>query len=345
MSHVGHADISWRRTDLARLRPSVGVLFELTKARLSLTVVLTAAVGYVVASGAQIGWWRLLWTVVGTSLSAGSANAFNQVLEMKRDARMCRTRGRPLPSRRITPRRAVQWSVLMGLAGCTLLALAVNVLTAALAALTIAVYLVLYTPLKLRTTLNTLVGAVCGALPPLMGWAAATGRLDTGAWALALILFVWQIPHFMALAWLYRKDYRRGGFRMLPALDPTGRLVGTVALLYSLALVPAALTATLLGVAGAAYAVGSIVLGVGLLAMTGRFYRHLNCRCARGLFVASVIYLPLLMGLMVLDRGPVSPPAPQAPLAQQPMLDVEVMQWPKPSRSNPIRPADSADRG
>ena len=306
MTQAAHSDLALRPRGAALPHLPVRVLVELTKARLSLAVVLTAAVGYLLAGGVEVHWWRLLWTVLGTALAAGCANGLNQVMEAARDARMCRTRGRPLPSGRITRRAAVLWSVGMGLAGCALLATCVNLLTAGLAVAAIAIYLLLYTPLKPRSTLNTLVGAVCGALPPMMGWAGATGRLDTGAWALALILFIWQVPHFMALAWLYRQDYRRGGFRMLPAIDPRGRLVGPVALLYSLALVPAALTVTLLGLAGAVYALGSIALGLWLILISARFHRRLTSACARRLFVTSVIYLPVLFGLMALDRGPAS---------------------------------------
>jgi protoheme IX farnesyltransferase len=294
-----------RRADQRGL---VGLYMQLTKARLSALVLMTTAVGFVMGSSgaAAIDWIRLLLTVAGTALAAGAANALNQVLEARRDALMLRTRQRPLPSRAIGTRHALLFSMLTAHAGLAILALAVNLAAAGLALATICIYIGLYTPLKTRSTLNTLVGAVCGAIPPMIGWVAATGRLDPGAWILGALLFVWQIPHFFALAWLYRDDYARGGFAMLPVIDRTGRLTGQVVVLTSLSLVPLALAATLAGLTGWVYAAGSVVLGLWILSFGARLYTQRSEASARRLFLASIVYLPVLLCLMVADRGPVA---------------------------------------
>jgi len=277
---------------------------DLCKIRLNLLVLMTTAVGFILAGGpAADWWWRLTWTLLGTGLAAIGASALNQCLEVQRDARMERTRGRPLPSGAIGLRTA--WALGLGAstAGPLLLVLLVNPLSAALATLCAAVYLLLYTPLKVRTPLNTLIGAVCGAIPPMIGWAAASGELGRGAWMLGAILFVWQIPHFLTLAWVYREDYRRGGFRMLPLEDPDGRRTGQVVLLYSLTLVPVSATLPLLGLTGGMYALAALVLGLALLGLAGRFYRTRSTPTARAVFLASVLYLPALLSFMVADRG------------------------------------------
>jgi protoheme IX farnesyltransferase len=307
-STATEAPRSGRRAEPRRL---VGLYLQLTKARLSALVLLTTAVGFVMGSStaAAIDWMRLGLTVTGTALAAGAANALNQVLEVRRDALMRRTRGRPLPSRAIGTAHAAVLALLAAHAGLALLAVAVNLAAAGLALATICVYLGLYTPLKTRSTLNTLVGAVCGAIPPMIGWVAATGRLDPGAWILGALLLVWQIPHFFALAWLYRDDYARGGFAMLPVIDRTGRLTGQVVVLTSLSLVPLALAATLAGLAGWVYAAGSVVLGLWILGFGTRLYTQRTEASARRLFLASIVYLPLLLCLMVADRGPVAGPA------------------------------------
>jgi protoheme IX farnesyltransferase len=284
---------------------------ELTKARLVALVLLTTLVGFVAGSGDYVAWPRLAWTVVGTALTALGANALNEWIEMRADGLMERTRNRPLPTGRLTPRQAVSAAVAMVVAGPVLLVLAVNPLAAGLALLAAVVYLAAYTPMKTRSPACTLIGAVCGALPPMVGWAAAAGRLEAGAWVLGATLFVWQIPHFLALAWLYRDDYARGGFRMLPIVDRTGSTTGVMVILWSLALLPAGLAATLAGLAGWVYAVGSLLLGLGLLALGVELYRRRSEASARRLFVASLIYLPLLLAFMMADRGPVAPSSPK----------------------------------
>jgi len=290
-------------------RSLVDLYLELSKARLSAMVVLTTAVGFIMGAPALTAgaWGRLLLTIAGTSLAAGGANALNQLLERRRDAMMRRTRGRPLPSGAMSPMHGLLFALVAVYAGLAILGLAVSLGAMGLALATILIYILLYTPLKTRSTLNTLVGAVCGAIPPMIGWVAASGSLDRGAWILGGLLFVWQIPHFFALAWMYRRDYARGGFKMLPVLDPSGRLTGQVVVLMSLGLLPMGLAATLFGLAGWVYAVGSIALGTWLLVVGLRLYATRSDESARRLFLASIVYLPLLLGLMMLDRN-------QAPL-------------------------------
>lgn len=280
----------------------------LTKARLSALVLATTAVGYVLAANMPgafaFGIGRFLATLAGTALAAASANTLNQVLETTRDAAMERTRGRPLPSGGVSAAHAITLAFVLGGAGMCILAGFVNALAAALALGTIGLYVLVYTPLKTRTTLNTLVGAVCGAVPPMIGWAGAAGRLDTGAWVLGALLFVWQIPHFLALAWLYREDYARGRFRMLPVLDPDGHLTCRVVITTSLLLVPITFTATLLGLAGWFFTAGAFALGAGMTVAAVVLYRDRTNANARRVFLASLVYLSAVLVLLVVDRGP-----------------------------------------
>ena len=289
----------------AEKRSLPGLYLQLSKARLSALVVLTTVVGFVMAGDpAGLDWMRLAWTTLGTALAAGAANALNQVVEISRDGLMDRTRRRPLPSGALGSAHGFLFAMVTGWAGLTILGLLVNLEAAGLALATILIYIGLYTPLKTRSTLNTLVGAVCGAIPPMIGWVAAAGALEPGAWVLAAILFIWQLPHFFALAWLYRSDYARAGFVMLPVKDRTGRLTGQVTVVASLGLIPLALAATLFGLAGWVYALGSIVLGAWMLVFAARLCARRGEADARRLFVASILYLPVLLSLMVVDRGP-----------------------------------------
>jgi protoheme IX farnesyltransferase len=281
----------------------LSIYLELGKARLSALVVFTTMVGYVLASPGAIDWVGLGLTTLGTALCAWAANALNQWMEWSRDARMQRTRSRPLPQNQISLQHAFAAAITSAVLGTTVLWLTVNALSAVLAVATILIYVLAYTPLKVRSTLNTLVGAVVGAIPPMIGWAGATGRLDAGAWILGAVLLVWQIPHFLSLAWMYREDYQRGGFRMLPAVDPDGRLTGQVIVAWSLALVPVTVGLTLAGATGWWYAAGSAVLGGWLVWRSLGLRKRLNRATARRVFLASVIYLPLLLGLMMLDRA------------------------------------------
>ncbi len=279
----------------------VSVYLELSKARLATLVVLTTVVGYVVAARGAATWWGLLATAAGTAFTAFGANILNQCWERDRDARMERTRNRPLPAGRIARGKAVAWGLASAVVGLAVLVSGATVLAAALAAFVILLYVLVYTPLKPRTPLNTVVGAVCGAVPPMIGWAAATGRLDLGAWILGGVLFVWQIPHFLALAWMYRDDYARGGFRMLPAVDPSGVVTGRMSVVWALALLPITASATWIGITGASFLVASQLLGAAFVWTAWSFLRERSRGAARRLFVASILYLPVLMGLMVTD--------------------------------------------
>jgi protoheme IX farnesyltransferase len=243
----------------------------------------------------------LLHTLLGTALVAGGTNALNQLRERDVDARMERTRRRPLPSGRVTPRAAGWFAAAISIAGVVYLGVAVNLLTAGLAALTLVSYVFLYTPLKRRTSLNTLIGAVPGALPIVGGWTAAGGSLDTAVAALFWILFLWQLPHFLALAWLYREDYRRGGFAMLSVDDPEGRATARMVLLYAVALIPVSLVPSLVGLTGALYFAGALILGA-LYAISGvaLVFGVTRPRAWR-VFAASIIYLPALLALLVID--------------------------------------------
>lgn len=293
----------------SRWRTIVDAYLELSKFRLSLLVLLTTAVGFVLGSDASVNWAGFGLTLVGTALAAFGANALNQCLEVERDGRMHRTQRRPLPSGHLTVPQGYAFGLAASVAGPAMLAATVNLLAAGLAAATILLYVVLYTPMKVRSPLNTLVGAVVGGIPPLIGWAGATGGIELGGWLLGMLLFLWQIPHFLALAWLYREDYARGGYRMLPAVDPHGALTSRVMLVYSLLLVPLGLTLALAGVCGNVYAVGSVLLAGGLLVLGLKFWQHRTNTAAKRVFLASVIYLPLILGLMVADRQPAEPAA------------------------------------
>jgi len=286
---------------------------EFVRARLTALVVATTLAGYLLASpGHPHGLARLVCTLLGTALTAAGASALNQWLERDRDALMHRTRLRPVASGAMAPPTAFAIGATLVALGLAVLAVGVNYITACLALLVEVVYLAAYTPLKPRTPLNTLVGSVCGAIPPMMGWTAVTGRLDFGAWVLGALLFLWQVPHFLSLAWLYREDYERAGFRMLPVIDPTGRATSEALLASIAALVPICLAATLARMSGAAFAVGSLIPGLGFAVAGLRLHRSRSRADARNLFLASLIYLPLVLGLMVIDRGPASCPVPIA---------------------------------
>jgi protoheme IX farnesyltransferase len=281
-------------------------LGALIKARLSLLVLATAAAGFVLAEPAAVDWPRFGWTMLGTFLAAGSAAALNQAIEVRRDALMHRTARRPIPAGRVSLIAAVVVGAALGYAGCCVLAMQVNLQSAALAAATILLYVAVYTPMKWMTSLNTLVGAVVGALPPMIGWAAATGGLQRGAWVLGAILFVWQLPHFFALAWIYRLDYRRGGFIMLPAIAGSEHLAARTSLLSALTLVPLGLMATLFGLAGLVSAAVAAASGLAFAFAALRHMQRLDDASARRLFFASLLYLPVVLGTMVADRGPVA---------------------------------------
>jgi len=277
-------------------------LLELTKPRITQLVLLTAAAGFYLGARGHVDLLLLANTLLGTALVAGGTNAWNQIWERDVDARMARTRRRPLPSGRLAASHAMWFASAITAVGVIYLGVTVNLLTASLAALTFASYVLLYTPLKRRTSLNTLIGAVPGALPIVGGWTAAGGNLDVAVAALFWILFLWQLPHFLALAWIYREDYRAGGLKMLSVADDDGRDTGRMALLYAMALLPISLLPTLLGVTGAWYFFGALALGlIYVAAGTGLLVAATPARAWR-LFFVSILYLPALLTLMVIDK-------------------------------------------
>jgi protoheme IX farnesyltransferase len=277
----------------------------LAKARITALVLVTTAAGYVLGARGGADLTRLALTLLGTALASAGAAALNQVVERRADALMRRTASRPVAAGRITPGMGLTVGLALSAAGVATLASTVNVLTAALGLVTIVLYLGAYTPLKRRTELNTLVGAVPGAIPPVMGWTAATGSVDAGAWALFAILYLWQLPHFLAIAWMYREDYARAGFPMLPVVDPGGESTARQVALATLALVPVSLVPTVLGLAGAIYFFGALALGVGFAAFGLALALRRGRSAARRLLLASVTYLPALFFLLVLDRASV----------------------------------------
>lgn len=288
--------------ETARGRSGISDFCDLVKARLTALVLVTTFVGFYAGSGPTLDVALMFHAMLGTALVACGAAALNQLLEREQDAKMRRTEDRPLPSGRMTADSVLVLGVLLSVAGLLYLAFAVNALTSFLGAVTLASYLFIYTPLKRVTTLNTLVGAVPGAVPPLMGWTAATGEVSAEGWSLFAILFIWQLPHFMSIAWLYREDYARGGFRMLPVIDPDGRRTAAQAVCHSIGLIPVSLFPALLGVAGVVYFGGALLLGLAFLFFAVQFSRQLTAERARHLFVASIIYLPVLLGILVLDK-------------------------------------------
>jgi protoheme IX farnesyltransferase len=280
----------------------VSDLLTLIRPRMNFLVLGTTMVGCCMAAQVPADWHRLPATMLGTALCAAAASILNQVTERRYDALMARTANRPLPMGRITMKNALAFGLASAIVGGLILYYFVNHLTAFLGVFTMASYVLLYTPLKRRTSLNTVVGAIPGAIPPVMGWTAITGSLSPAAASLFAILFVWQIPHFLAIASLYREDYRKGGFRMLPVIDSSGRMTGRQIMLYSAALIPITLSPSMLGIAGRLYLVSALILGLSLMYFSYLAATRRGRIDARRLFVASIIYLPILLTMLMLDR-------------------------------------------
>ena len=295
-------------------------IVELTKPRITRMVTITSGVGFILGAVTQ-HWetWdltlRAIACLAGTALSASGANALNQWWERDRDAIMPRTRARPIPTDRVTPKQALAWGVIFSIAGVALLAL-IGLAPALVSLATILIYVLLYTPLKPITTTNTLVGAIPGAFPPLIGWtAAASGNallggwagmqslLDPGGWSLFELMFVWQIPHFLAIAWMYRDDYAKGGYRMLPISDPDGGITATTIFTWSIVLVPATMAPAILlrDRVGFASLLAAALLGIAYVALCYRLWRTREVKHARAVFFASIMHLPLLLLIFVLD--------------------------------------------
>ncbi len=283
------------------LRKRIEDFYELTKPRLSFLSVVTAVIGYLSANPSR-EFGVLISLLFGTSLAAGGAAVLNQWLEREADARMVRTRERAIPAGRVNPLHALIYGLSLSVVGCLILYAGANPLACALTAITIATYTLLYTPLKRFTTWNTLIGAIPGALPPLIGWAAATGKIDLLGWVLFAILFLWQMPHFFAIAWTYREDYAQGGFVMLSNADNNGHKVALQSFVFCLALIVSTLLPVLLGEASWVYGVIALIAGIYLLRPAIDFLKpEKRDVAARKLFFASIFYLPALLFPLVLD--------------------------------------------
>ncbi len=274
---------------------------ELTKPRILFMVVLTALLGFFLGGKGISDWGLLFYSLAGIALVVAGSCALNNYLEADVDALMHRTKNRALPSGRVSPSQVLYFGVLLILSGVLLLTLKVNLLTGFLGMLSAFLYVLAYTPMKRRTPFNTLIGAIPGALPPMGGWTAATGELGVGAWILFLIMFAWQQPHFYAIAWMYCEDYRRGGLKMLPVVEPDGKHTCREVIVYSLLLLPLTAFPAFIGMAGKVYLIGAILLSTYFFFSSLTFVEQKTTKSAKNLLKASVLYLPLLLILIIVD--------------------------------------------
>ena len=283
------------------VRERLAAYLELTKPRITFLIVLTAAAGFCLGAQGRFDYIVLTHAMIGVALLSSGIATLNQYMERSLDGLMRRTATRPLPSGKLIPLEAFAFGAGLTLAAEAYLALLVNPLTAMLGLLVVAGYLFLYTPLKTRTSLSTAVGAFPGAMPPLIGWVAARGELSAEAWVLFAILFLWQFPHFLAIAWMYREDYEQAGILMLPVIEPEGRVTGQQIVAYTLLLLPVSLLPAMIGMSGMLYFYGALVLGLLFLYSSVRAAFSKSRQQARRLLLASVLYLPLLFTLMVIN--------------------------------------------
>src|ERR1044071_193015 len=283
-------------------RERIAAYVDLTKPRITFLIVLTAAAGFALASPGRIDYAAMMSAMLGIALLSSGIATLNQYMERDLDGLMRRTANRPLPSGKLMPWEALAFGAGLTVLAEIYLAVLVNPLSALLGLTVISGYLFAYTPLKTRTTLSTFVGAFPGAVPPLIGWTSARGTIDIDAWVLFAILFLWQFPHFLAIAWMYREDYGRAGIRMLPVVEPDGRVTGQQIIVYALMLVPVSLLPAILGISGRTYLFVALFLSLLFLASSIRAALSKSNQHARQLLLASVLYLPLLFGVMVLNR-------------------------------------------
>lgn len=284
------------------LRGLITDYIELVKARLTFLVLLTTLVGFYMGAQGSIDFALMIHTVFATALVAGGAAALNQWIERDADAKMPRTKSRPLPAGRMQPQEAFIFGASISLIGIVYLAISVNPLSSIVAGITLASYLFIYTPLKRMTWLNTVIGAVPGALPPLIGWAGSRGELTPESWVLFAIMFFWQMPHFFSIAWIYREDYKAGGFAMLPVVQPDGASTGRLSVYHAMTLLPISVMPSILGMAGANYFLSAVVLSSAFLGFAIWFNLKKTNASAWWLFGASIIYLPVLFSIMVFDK-------------------------------------------
>ena len=296
-NHVGASDTKRSRNRLA------ADYAELIKARLTLLVLLTTAVGYYMGASRPMDYAGFFHVVFGTAAAAAGAAALNQWWERKADALMQRTKTRPVPDGRMRPLEALIVGSVLSVFGVVYLAIACNALSAGLAAVTVLIYIFAYTPLKRISNFNTLVGAVPGALPPLIGWTAARATIDAGAWTLFAILFFWQVPHFFAIAWMYRDDYARAGFQMISNDDRRGERSASQSVFFCILLLVIAGLPAFIAMTTPVYLLFELLLGGAFVAVAMRFLRILTPAAARSLFIASILYLPLLLGALVLTKA------------------------------------------
>jgi heme o synthase len=294
--------------DFVRSRKTVplSAFLELTKPRIGMMVVVTASIGYFLGAsyiGHMYDLHLFLLSMLGTAMAGSGASVLNQYLERDVDAKMDRTKNRPLPSGVMAPSVALYYGVALALGGCFLLLFTVNILAAFLALQSTFLYVLVYTPMKRLSWWNTSVGAIPGAMPPLIGWAAATGSLDTGAWILFAVLYIWQHPHFYAIAWMYREDYARGGMKMLPVVKPDGRNMFFQVIFFAIVMVPVSLLPKVIGMSGWFYFAGALIIGVGFLVYCIVFTRERNDQAARKVMYASIIYLPLWLIIIAIDAS------------------------------------------
>jgi protoheme IX farnesyltransferase len=283
-------------------RERLAAFVELTKPRITFLIVLTSAAGFCLGSKGAFDYLALFNALFGVALLSSGIATLNQYMERGLDARMRRTLSRPLPAGKLSAGHALAFGLALTLAAEVYLAAFVNLLTAGFGLSVVVGYLLLYTPLKTRSSLSTVVGAFPGAMPPLMGWTAATGHAGLEAWALFAILFAWQFPHFLAIAWMYKEDYARAGIRMLPVVEPACRMTAQQIVVWSLLLVPVSLFPTVLGTTGAVYFYGAFLLGILFLGTSIHAAATRTRQGARRLLLASVLYLPVLFGLMVFNK-------------------------------------------
>lgn len=296
------APVALKTMDMASIQVRISDLFELAKPRIAVLSLITTLAGFYMATKGPLDFVLAANVVVGTALVAAGASAFNHLFERELDAQMERTQDRPLPSGRMTPGQVTVYAVVASIAGVIYLAITTTLLAAACGLVTLVLYVFVYTPMKRVTPLNTMVGAIPGALPPMIGWTAVTNEFSHAAWVLFAILYIWQIPHFMAIAWLYREQYANAGFKMVSVDDPGGVRTSREIIFQTLALLAISLLPTLLGVTGKVYFFAALVLGLGFLASASFIVFNRTDQNARRLLLASVIYLPLLLTFMVIDK-------------------------------------------
>ena len=274
---------------------------ELTKPRILGLVLVTTAIGFFLGGKGISSFPKLFVTLVGAGLVCAGASALNQYLERDADSKMDRTKNRPIPTGVIPANNAMLFGIILVLFGILILAAQVNILTAFLSLLTAFLYVLVYTPLKKISWLNTTIGAIPGAIPPMGGWAAARGELDPGAWILFLILFIWQHPHFYAIAWMFKEDYKKGGFKMLSVLDPEGKKMFGQIKFFAILMIPVSLLPTMIGMSGKIYLYGALILSIGLFLVARTFLLSKTFLDAQKLLRATVIYLPILLFLIIFD--------------------------------------------